>query len=139
MDQTPFLIPASATHVLESVPGRLTSTKLKQMVEVKQDTRDYVQMYRPSLSLPRTRSNTRSYKVMLDTIYTLASDLKVNVADDVKYPRLFFSRRKVLSSSMQEGQVLEGQGPLRVPGCIVCFAAIVRVVKKIVTIVAIAE
>lgn len=81
-------IPASATQVLESVPGQLTSTKLKQMLRVEQEIRDYIRIHRPSLSLPQTRSSAPSYQAMLDTIYTLASDVKVDVADDVKYPRV---------------------------------------------------
>lgn len=81
-------LPASATQALESVQGRLTSTKLTKMLKAEQDIRDYVEKHRPSLSLPQTRSNTPSYEVMLDTIYTLASDLKADVADDVEYARV---------------------------------------------------
>lgn len=83
-------IAANATQVLESVPKRLTSTKLKQMLRVEQEIRDYVQKYRPSLSLPQTQSRTQSDEAMLETIYspTSAPDFKVDQSGDVKYTRV---------------------------------------------------
>lgn len=88
-------IPATATRVLESVPGRLTSTRLKQMFGVEQEIREYVRIHRPSLSLPVTHSNVPSYQAMLDTIYALASDVRVDVATDTKYPRVIPAKFEV--------------------------------------------
>lgn len=63
-------IPASATQVLQFVAGQLTSTKLKKMLEVEKEIRDYVQKHRPSLRLPQT---------------ALAPDSKVAVRGDVGF------------------------------------------------------
>ena len=68
----------SVTDILQTALARLTSSKLKRMLEAEQEVREYAGKHHPSLDLPQTYSSALSYARMVETIYRMESHTKTN-------------------------------------------------------------